>query len=236
MRLGLAVPAALLRMALPPHCALCADRTADGLLCAPCMNGLPAMPPCCPACALPGITGTACARCREDPPPFRRVFAAHAYGFPVDRLIGALKYGGQLALAAPLGDMLAAAVERHCRVRPELLLPVPLAAARQRSRGFNQAIEIARVVSRKLGVPMGRGLVRCVDTAPQAGRTAAQRRQALRGAFGVTMPFHHQRVALVDDVMTTGSTLAEAARCLLAAGVGSVDAFVVARALPPGEG
>lgn len=234
LRLGLASAAGLLQKALPARCALCNERSGTALLCDPCMNGLPPMPACCPACALPIRDDLMCSGCRQYPPPLQRVVAAHAYAFPVDRLIGALKYGGQLALAAPLGDTLAAAVQRHAATRPEILLPIPLAAARQRRRGFNQAIEIARVVSRQTGVPMGRGLVRCVDTAPQAGSTAAQRRHALRGAFGVTMPFRYRHVALVDDVMTTGSTLAEAAHCLIAAGVGRVDAYVVGRTLPPG--
>jgi ComF family protein len=228
--LGRAAPG-LADFALPPLCALCGDRCRGAVLCDPCMNTLPVLAAHCPRCALPSPGGRRCAGCVGRPPRWIAAVAAHAYDYPLDRLVGALKYGRDLSLAVPLGDALASAVQRRCAARPELLVPVPLAAPRQRARGFNQAIEIARVVARRLRIPLAHGLTRTADTPPQAGRSREERLRAMRGAFGCTRPFKEVRVALVDDVMTTGSTLDDAARALVEAGAARVDVWVVARAV-----
>ena len=98
----------------------------------------------CPVCALPSPAGAVCGDCRAHPPGFDRCLAAHAYAFPVDRLVQGLKYRGLLSIAPALGHRLAVAV-RADRV-PDIVLPMPLAAARLRERGFNQALEIARML------------------------------------------------------------------------------------------
>ena len=177
-----------------------------------------------------------CGACLTRPPRFARTLAACSYAYPLDRLVQALKYGRQLALAQPLGDALAAAVLRAPgpQHRPQALAAVPLAAARQRERGFNQAIEIARVVARRVGLPLVHGLVRTAHGPAQATLPWARRRRSVRGAFACERSFPGLHVALVDDVMTTGATLEAAADALLRAGAARVDAWVVARTLPPG--
>ncbi len=223
--------------AFPTCCTLCGDACDEALLCAPCMNALPPLPPACPRCALPSPGAAVCGACLRRPPRVAATLAAHVYAFPLDRLVQALKYGRRLALAVPLGDALAAAVLRAPAGtrRPELIVPMPLAGARQRERGFNQAIEIARVVGRRTCIPLAHALARPLERAPQAGLRWSERRRNVRGAFAATREISGRHVAIVDDVMTTGATIDAAAVALLAAGAARVDAWVVARALPPGS-
>lgn len=222
--------------ALPQTCVLCAERSGAAMLCAPCMNSLPSLPASCPVCARPSPGAAVCGACLKRRPRFAATLAACAYAFPLDRLVQALKYQHQLALAGPLGDALAAAALRAppSYVWPDALIAVPLGAARQRERGFNQAVEIARVVARGTGLPVVTGLVRSGDAPAQATLPWALRRRNLRGAFACRGVFAGRHVALVDDVMTTGATLEAAATALLQAGAVRVDAWVVARTLPPG--
>ena len=153
------------------------------------------------------------------------------YGFPVDCLLQALKYGGHLALA----DWAAAALAIAARSQesPDAIVALPLAPARQRERGFNQAHEIARRVAARLRVPIGAPLARVGDAPPQAMLPWTARASNVRNAFVCVGNVRSQRLVVVDDVMTTGATLIEAARTLIAAGAARVDAWVVARTPPP---
>ncbi|HVE48726.1 MAG TPA: phosphoribosyltransferase family protein [Casimicrobiaceae bacterium] len=200
------------------------------------MNALPPLPVACPVCAMPQVTGNVCGSCLKRPPKFAHTIAAAAYAFPLDRLVQGLKYEHRLALAQPLADALAAAVLRapSSYARPEAIIALPLAPARQRTRGFNQAIEIARIVARRTCVPLLRGLARNSAALAQASLPWSQRRRNVRGVFSCTIPLEGRHVAIVDDVMTTGATLDSAAGALLNAGAARVDAWVVARTLPPG--
>ncbi|MDH5285913.1 MAG: double zinc ribbon domain-containing protein [Betaproteobacteria bacterium] len=227
--------AALVRV-LPASCTLCGDAADASLLCAPCMNALPPLPPACPVCALPSPGAAVCGRCLRQPPRVAATLAPCVYAFPLDRLVQAFKYGRRLALAVPLGDALAAMALRAppSLPRPDALVPMPLARARQRQRGFNQAVEIARVVSRRTRIPLLHALARPLDRPAQASLAWHERRANVRGAFAAVAPATGRHVAIVDDVMTTGATIDAAAAALLAAGAARVDAWVVARALPPG--
>jgi ComF family protein len=111
---------------------------------------------------------------------------------------------------------------------------MPLARSRQRERGFNQAVEIARVVSRRSGIALCHALARPLARPAQAGLAWRERQRNVRGAFTAVAPVTGRHVALVDDVMTSGATMEAAAGALLAAGAARVDAWVVARTLPPG--
>jgi len=116
------------------------------------------------------------------------------------------------------------------RTRPDLILPVPLAAGRLRERGFNQALELARIIGRALDVPVDSGLcVKSRDTAPQTRLPWKTRRSNIRGAFVVLGNLDGCHVAVVDDVLTTGSTLSELSRNLKRAGASSVTGYVIAR-------
>jgi ComF family protein len=202
-------------------------------LCVPCRLALPALPPGCPVCAQPSTGDAACGECLRKPPRFAATVAAHAYAFPLDRLIQALKYEHRLELALPLGDALADAVRRALALSAgvEAVVPLPLSRARQRERGFNQSIEIGRIVARRTGLPLARLLSRTAHAPPQASLPWRARAGNVRGAFACNQDLAGRHVAVLDDVMTTGATLDAAAAALIAAGAARVDAWVVARTL-----
>ena len=185
-------------------------------------------------CALPSPDGQICGACLRHPPAWQRTRAALLYAFPVDGLIGALKYRGDLSLAPLLADCLAGNVEPGA---VEVLLPLPLHPARLAARGFNQAAELARPLARRLCLPLLPSATRRLrDTPPQAGLDRAARLKNLRGAFAVEREqVKGRRIAVLDDVMTSGATLGELARTLKQAGALEVECWVIARALPPGQ-
>ena len=234
---GRASALALVRLALPQRCELCVAPSGGALVCGACEASLPRIAAACPVCALPSARGEVCGACVRRPPPFVATVAALAYAFPTDRLLQRIKYGGRIALAQWAGMALASAVvaSRALRDRPAHVVPLPLAAKRQRERGFNQAREIAVHVARETRLPLAAPLERIGAGPPQASLPWTERHRNVRGAFAVRGDVRGASIALVDDVMTTGATLAEAARVLVAAGARSVECWVVARTLPPGE-
>ncbi|MFO1316045.1 MAG: double zinc ribbon domain-containing protein [Burkholderiales bacterium] len=217
-------------LALPQRCALCTAAAGASLVCAACFAALPRPGPACPRCALPTPGGAVCGACLARPPPFAATRAAFVYAFPVDRLVQALKYGGALAHADFLAAALAATVGGG---DAEVVVALPLSPQRQRQRGFNQAGEIARRVARLLGLPASPALLRVRDAPAQAGRRRRDRLRHPRGTFVALPELAGRRVAIVDDVMTTGATMTAAARAARAAGAARVDLWVVARTLPP---
>ena len=218
---------------LPQRCALCGAAAEWSALCETCRLAMPVLPPCCPVCAQPSPAGAACGECVHKPPRFAATVAAHAYAFPVDRLIQALKYEHRLELALPLGDALADAVRRAPASLEgvEAIVPLPLSRTRQRERGFNQAIEIGRIVARRTDLPLAPLLSRTAHAPPQASLPWRERRRNVRRAFACNHDLGGRHVAVLDDVMTTGATLDAAAAALVAAGAARVDAWVVARTL-----
>lgn len=220
---------------LPQACLLCGARVTGALLCPGCAKDLPALPDeRCPRCALPAPGGHLCGHCLQHPPHFETTVAAHAYAFPVDALIKHCKYAGALALTETFAQAMAQALdrERGAPPRPDLLLPMPLHGDRLAQRGFNQAAEIARRLSTRLRVPwLASAARRLRNTPPQAGLDLEARRRNLRGAFQVDADLTGRRVALVDDVMTSGASLDELARAARKAGAAEVSAWVVARTL-----
>ena len=223
-------------MALPQRCALCAGVSGTALVCGACMRDLPWLPRACPVCALPS-GGSVCGHCLSDPPAFDATIAAFSYAFPIDRLIHSLKYQGRLALAEWCADAILARRElanSGVSSQPDRLIALPLAVLRQRERGYNQALEIARVIGARTGVPLlSRGLSRVRATPPQAALPWTERAKNVRGVFACDIDLSGLALALVDDVMTTGASLAEAAKVLKASGAVSVENWVVARTLPP---
>ena len=221
---------------LPRLCPACGDPAGPRReLCPGCERTLPTLRHACPRCAIPyehPDTRGECGTCQKKPPAYTRTIALYRYAPPVDHFIRALKFHQQLGLARLLGEQLARRLAPET-ARPDLIMPVPLHSARLRERGYNQALEIARPVARVLDVPLDfRSLVRVRATAPQTGMTVAARRKNLRGAFALrdAAAMRNLRVALVDDVMTTGSTVQAAAKCLRAAGARDVEIWVIARA------
>lgn len=235
------------RCALPQSCVLCAAPSGAALLCEACERALPQLGAVCPRCALPSPRATICAACLHDPPPFDAATAAWIYAWPADRLLQAFKYGGRVALAEPFAEALARACRRARdagadggadggrseRAWPDALVAIPLTPARQRSRGFNQAQEIARSLGAELALPVTRWLERVRDVPPQAAQGVRGRRGSVRGVFVADPRVAGASVAIVDDVMTTGATLAAAAAALRAAGASRIEAWAVARTPAP---
>lgn len=229
-----------LRPLLPTQCAVCRGwgRTR---ICSDCLQRHAAPRPRCGVCAIAVPSGAAvCGACLQAPPPFAHSVAAVDYAFPWSGLVAAFKFHAALDLAPALAALLADAVQASAAPRPTLLVPVPLSAERLAERGMNQAWELARRVGAQLGIDAQPALLRrLIDTPHLAALPRAQRAARIRGAFGVS-PGQLQRlrgrcVALVDDVMTSGATVAEAARVLRAGGASEVQVWVVARTPAPGQ-
>jgi ComF family protein len=231
---------AALAAALPGQCAVCRAWDA-GRLCRDCRTRFIPPLPRCPGCALPLPQPDApCAECLLHPLPFERCVAALDYVWPWNGVIGQLKFHDGLDLAGALSALLLQAL-RHAAPPPvELVLPLPLGPQRLQERGYNQAWELTRRVAPPLGLDgEPRLLLRLFDTPRQSGLAQTQRRANVRGAFGIApgraAALHGRRVALLDDVMTTGATAAEAARTLLDAGAAAVQLWVLARTPRPAQ-
>ena len=223
------------RFVLPLRCLLCGGAGADGIdLCADCAAELPRNRNCCGRCALPLATSASlCGQCQRRPPPWDGAWAPFRYGWPLDRLESRYKFANDLAA----GRVLSTLWQREpCPVAlPQVLLSVPLHRSRLRQRGYNQALELARPLARALAMPLRHDVMqRLRRTEAQTELDAIGRRRNVRGAFalreGVSLPGH---VALLDDVMTTGATLAECTGVLKRAGVSRVDVWALARAPSP---
>jgi ComF family protein len=219
----------------PPTCLLCDRPVPEGpALCPGCRSELPRNLNPCYRCALPlpedAPYGTLCGKCQQQPPPFERCLAPFTYRTPLPELINGLKFRGRLSYSRLLAGLLLPAIEQELRDPPELIIPVPLHPGRLRERGYNQALELARPLSRRLGIPLElHHCRRTRATPPQSGLKQKQRRRNIRGAFEISPRFAAGHVALVDDVVTTGSTVAEFARQLHRRGVQRVEVWALAR-------
>ncbi|MDT8399265.1 MAG: ComF family protein [Pseudomonadales bacterium] len=226
---------------LPYTCILCRKEAETGIdLCQACLNSLPWLDACCFRCALPLPPGAAgknlCGACLNRPPAFYRAVSAFHYADPVAGLVTAFKYRQKLLYGEVLAALLLRRLEFCYRDSPcpDLLVPVPLHPRRLRQRGFNQALELARPIATRLGIPLHHSCCRRLrQTPPQLGLSAPQRRRNLRNAFALQAGSMQDvgRVALIDDVMTTGSTLQELSRLLISHGVREVHVWSVARTI-----
>ena len=216
---------------LPTACTLCGD-PADGgeIICRPCKQELPLNLTCCPRCALPMPRTEVCGECLRSPPAFDRTLAPLRYAPPVDRLISQLKFGARLAAGQTFARLLTQHIINSDFPLPDAVVAVPLHRQRLKLRGFNQSQEIARPLASALNLPLLANLVkRHKATPPQTGLSGRARRRNLRAAFSINHPLPAPHLALVDDVMTTGSTVRELATTLKKCGATQVDIWVVAR-------
>ena len=210
-----------------PACAVCS--LAPGPICADCeADFFPAGQRRCDVCAIRLHGGDlVCGRCLASPPSFHRATALADYAPPVDAMVMALKFRARLELASVFGDLLS---QRIAVTGDTLVIPVPLAFERLSERGFNQSLQIARAFCRASGARLGSEVVRRIRHAPPQQTLALdERRRNVRGAFEVTGDVRDHDVLVVDDVMTSGSTMDEIARLLVSAGAAHVHALVVAR-------
>lgn len=226
---------ALFNTLWPHTCLLCGRASGDDALCPGCQNDLPRLAaPRCPICATPlAAPASACGACLRHPPAYDATHAAWRYGYPLDTLIRLLKFGHGPALGRfASADFLAGGMLADAPTDGTIILPTPLSRQRLRERGFNQALELARGLARRLCLPLdAASLIRARDTPPQSLLPWRARKKNVRHAFACTTDFSGQAVIVVDDVMTTGATLDAIARTLKDHGATHVTNWVAARAV-----
>lgn len=224
---------------LPPRCLVCGAAGARGCdLCAECHADLPWNDRACARCALPLPAPAAqCGQCLASPPPFVACLAPLRYAASLDRLLPRFKFHAGLAEGRLLAELILQRVSKRDVQTCDLLVPLPLHRRRLGHRGYNQALELGRPLARAWDVPLvPEALHRRRATAAQTELDAAARRRNVRGAFAaVTERVHGRRILLLDDVITTGATVREAAATLLAAGAVEVRVLAAARAPLPGR-
>ncbi len=219
------------RLVFSGNCFLCRGKAAD-ILCPECDADLPRLTgTLCPRCALASPNAAVCGRCLTQPPQYDATVAALGYDFPADILVQSLKFRGELALAPLLGDLLSKCIANK---NVDCIVPVPLSVERLRERGYNQALEIARGIARTTGTRLAPDLCkRARDTPAQMDLPLADRAKNVRGAFHCPRLVAGAKIAVLDDVMTTGATLDEIAGTLKRAGAAHVENWVIARTFPP---
>ena len=224
------------RWLLPGACLLCGETVSaapdptDPLICPICGQRFARLPePQCPCCGQPLTPGVACRLCQNWPPEFGPVRSAVWLDDLARRTVHLLKYEGWWRLAESLAGVMARSIEWPGSAT---LVPIPLSPAREKSRGYNQSAVLAEALAQRLGFPVQAALQRRRDTGTQTALTPEARRANLAGAFAAKGPAPVNPV-LVDDVFTTGATLAEAAAVLIRSGTSSVAAVSFARAVRP---
>lgn len=215
---------------MPQVCVLCGAASGNSGFCPGCQQDLPWLPAaCCPRCTLPTPAGDVCGQCLRAPPAFDRTLCRLAYDFPLDALIQRFKYEHKLALAGPLAGLLRITAATSAGV--EMIIPAPLHPQRLRERGFNQVLELLRPWADRQAL-LRDGVSRSHDGVHQVALPWQQRAKNVKGAFACQLDLRGKKVAIVDDVMTTGATLNELAKTLKRAGASEVECWVLARALP----
>jgi len=216
---------------LPAHCVLCGMVTADRAgLCPGCAERIMLCAPACPRCGRAMQSSRICGDCQKSPPFHDEVIFAAAYTGAAGQLIREFKFGHKLYAGPALASLLLRRLgATGCHA--DIVAPVPLHASRLWRRGYNQSAELAAYLCRRLHVSLQRSLLtRIRATAPQTSLAEKQRRKNVRNAFKLNQDVSGKQVAIVDDVMTTGSTVNEIARVLKKAGAAKVSVWVVARA------
>ena len=220
---------------MPQDCQLCGVSTPTAI-CAACVCDLPLrLVQGCECCGQVGdvqsLEGEICGDCLADPPKFDGTQSAFSYAFPLDKLMQSFKFNANLALLDLFVDHFVGALKNNMASMPDVIIPMPLAKKRLATRGFNQAALLAREIGKRLNVKVeSHGLLRVRETPPQAGLNRSARLENMKGAFDCAQNLAGQRIALVDDVMTTGATMSDAARALKKQGATKIAAWAIARA------
>ncbi len=216
----------------PPICVNC--RAAGSLLCTDCRGQLHWIDgPICNCCGQQvDQAETLCKVCQTRPLPLKQIRAAVFFEDPAATLIHKMKYEGMFGLAAPLVELMTSAWKKW-QTPTDMILPIPLHPDRERKRGYNQSNLLARGVGNYLNIAVDSKIIyRNRDTSPQVGLNARDRLKNVSGAFVVHSQYATGKdVLLIDDVCTTGATMAAAAEALLDAGAASVSGYCVARAV-----
>ena len=234
----------LLNLIYPETCFVCGvpvARQQDCGLCNGCWDRVIALkiePPRCSSCGLPFYnfdehSEHLCSDCIQQIPPYSGARSFGHYTAELSQVVQQLKFYGRKNLAGLLAPLLAGVFfDSWSRNDFDFIAPIPLHSRRKRERGFNQSELLSLSLSRQIGVPFRKALLRVRSTLPQVGLTNAQRLENVRNAFRCVRPqrISKQRILLIDDVMTTGATVASAARTLMDAGARRVSVLTVARA------
>ncbi|MEE9452154.1 MAG: ComF family protein [Gammaproteobacteria bacterium] len=221
----------------PATCILCSSRSDLSVdICRDCFNDLPVLQQACIKCAniLQGgnTQEIVCGQCLKTPPPFNRTVALFHYQHPVNHLLTALKFHGKLTYGRLLGQLMAQYLQQvytDVKHLPQCIIPMPLHYKRLKSRGFNQALELAQPIAQCLKLPLNyTHCQRIKATTPQMLIPAKERKKNVNNAFQVK-PLRIKHIALVDDIMTTGHTAAQMSKVLLKSGVEKIDLWCCAR-------
>ena len=215
------------------RCFLCARPCGGhGATCTECLNDLVLNDCACPKCAKPSSASRTCADCLSRPwASVDSVCALFQYLYPVNRLIQHMKFKQGIDAANSLGRILGSLPLYSGGPLPDSIIPVPLHSSRLVSRGYNQSVELARPLSKQLGIAVDTNACkRNRATVPQTELPAKKRKQNVHNAFSIAKRVSYKHVLLIDDVITTGSTVNELARALRLAGVNRVDVLACARA------
>lgn len=224
-----------LQCLLPDICAFCGDETRliPGI-CTPCHTALPRNDICCPRCANPTPLPRLCPECLINRPRFTTTISPFLYTDAIRSLVTSAKFHHDLRATASIGHLLGRHIASVVDTLPDVIVPVPLHRARLRERGYNQAVEITKVIQRYVPVPIQTSFCRRnIATDVQSSlKNVALRHKNVHGAFEVSkIPNAIHHVVLVDDVMTTGSTVQAISNCLTQAGIQRVGVWVFARAM-----
>lgn len=227
----------LVQYIFPPRCILCGIicSGADSPLCQPCLSDLPALKNVCSRCSihLPSSQNTniVCGRCLKEPPNFDHVTAVFHYTGLIKYFVQQAKFNEHLPYLNLMGLLLAQHLELSLIDKLDMLIPVPLHARRYLDRGFNQSLEMGRLIAHQLDIPLNNSLIkRQKNSQPQVALSAKERQKNVHNIFLSNGQLNGQHIAIIDDVMTSGSTVNEIARVLKKAGAGRVDVWVFARA------
>ena len=233
----------LKQLIFKPNCLLCAQNIAQNdqnthpsihAVCRACLEELPWHPnTSCPQCGLTS-SGMVCGSCLNSTPDFDVTKAVFLYAYPVDAMMLRYKYGKHLNLGDTFGEFLA---EKISLETVDLIIPIPMHPQRLKERGFNQALEIAKILTKNHKEKLDyQSVTRQTLTPPQASLPLKERVKNIRGAFKVNADkfdkLQGKRIAIVDDVMTTGASLNELAKTLKKTGARHVECWVIARTLP----
>ena len=241
---------------LPQPCLLCGDlghQEHDLALCSACLADLPVLGETCISCAnplessferlesflsqSPLLQTRHCGQCTQNSPHFDHSLAFFPYSQPFDYFVHAIKFRSKLAITSLLGQLMTQQIANTASMLDELpdgLLPVPLHPSRQRERGYNQSLELARPIAKQLQIPLLNDLAqRTKATPPQSSLSLRQRRKNLKDAFAINYSVKDRHIAIIDDVMTTGTTVNALAKKLKQAGARRVSVWCLCRAEPP---
>jgi ComF family protein len=214
---------------LPKHCLLCNLPSHSGIeLCNDCIDNLPKNLKACHYCGIPSQTNSHCISCNSYKTPFKRTLAPYLYDAGIKHLIGALKFRQNLVTAELLANLFISETMQS-NISADYLLPVPAHKHRLKERGFNQAHEISKALAKKLNIPILTAIQKKKHTTPQSLLSAKQRQTNLKNAFSLTGSIPISRIAIIDDVITTGSTMNEIAHLLQETGVSHIEAWAIAR-------